>query len=74
MGCIPWPVHNVYVRSELITVFFPVGVSPALPIKGIVMLMGNDIAGDKVTPTLEAQDPPQCAEPDNVAYPDISVP
>lgn len=72
MGCIPRPVHNAYVKSDLITGFFPVAVSPALPIKGIATLMGNYIAGDKVTPTLEGLDSPQCVEPGNVAYPDIS--
>lgn len=49
-------------KPVLITGFFPVAVccSPALPIKGIVMLMGNDIAGDKVTATIKALDFPQC--------------
>lgn len=72
MGCIPRPVHHVYVKSDLVTGFFPVAVSPALPIKGIAMLMGNDIAGDKVTPTPKVRDFSQGAESGNAAHSKIS--
>ncbi|KAI3355662.1 hypothetical protein L3Q82_004257 [Scortum barcoo] len=58
MGYIPRPLHRVHVQSELISGFFPVAVCPALPIRGIVFLMGNDIAGGKVTPILEILDTP----------------
>lgn len=53
MGFALRPVHCVHIEYDLITVFFPVAVCPELPIKGIALLMGNDIAGGKVTPTLE---------------------
>lgn len=53
MGFALRPVHCVHVESNLITGFFPVAVCPELPIEGIDFLMGNDIAGGKVTPALE---------------------
>lgn len=63
MGYIPYPVHRIHIQSKLVTGFFPVAVCPALPVKGITLLMGNDIAGGKVTPALEVLDAPQCLEP-----------
>lgn len=60
MGYMPRPVHRVYIQSTLVTGSFPVAVCTELPIPGIVLLMGNDIAGGKVTPTLEVLDQPQC--------------
>lgn len=59
LGYVPRPVHYVHVKSDLVTGVFPVAVCPALPIKGVAFLMGNDIAGGKVTPTLEVLDVPQ---------------
>lgn len=58
MGYIPRPVHHVHIQSKLVTGFFPVAVCLELPITGIVLLMGNDIAGGKVTPALEVLDQP----------------
>ena len=60
MGYVPRPVHRVHIQSSLVTGFFPVAVCTELPIPGIVLLMGNDIAGGKITPTLEILDHPQC--------------
>lgn len=62
LGYAPRPVHPVHIESDLVTGFFPVAICPALPIAGITLLMGNDIAGGKVTPALEALDIPQCTE------------
>lgn len=50
------PVHCVHVGSKLITGFFPVAVCPELPIESIDFLMGNDITGSKITPSLEMLD------------------
>ncbi|XP_059203059.1 uncharacterized protein LOC131982579 isoform X2 [Centropristis striata] len=47
MGYVPRPVHRVHIQSSLVTGFFPVAVCTELPIPGIVLLMGNDIAGGK---------------------------
>lgn len=56
MGYVLRPVHCVHVGSKLITGFFPVAVCPELPIETIDFLMGNDIAGSKMTPSLEILD------------------
>ncbi|XP_043954247.1 uncharacterized protein LOC122820728 isoform X1 [Gambusia affinis] len=69
MGYAPRPVHRVYIKSKLITVFFPVAVCPDLPIDGVAMLMGNDIAGGLVLPSLEVLDNPL-----NQTTPDSSDP
>ena len=56
-------VHLVHLRSSLVSGVFPVAVCPALPIRGITMLLGNDIAGGKVEPVLEALDIAPVGEP-----------
>ena len=66
MGYMLRPVHRVFVQSELITGYFPVSVCPELPIEGISFLMGNDIAGGKVTPSLEVLNAPQRIESEKV--------
>lgn len=64
MGYIPRPVHRIHIQSGLVMGFFPVAMCAALPVQGIVLFLGNDIAGGKVTPTLEVLDSPWCGEPD----------
>ena len=56
MGYVPRALHRVHIQSKLVTGSFPVAVCPELPIKGISFLMGNDIAGGRVTPSLEVLD------------------
>lgn len=53
MGYIPHPLHFVHSKPSLISVLFPVAACPALPIHGVSMLLGNDIAGGKVDPSLQ---------------------
>ncbi|XP_030270481.1 uncharacterized protein LOC115580348 [Sparus aurata] len=55
MGYMPRPVHRVYIQSTLVTGSFPVAVCTELPIPGIVLLMGNDIAGDDKEKKKEAE-------------------
>lgn len=59
MGYVLTLVHVVHVESKLITGFFPVAVCSELPINGVDFLLGNDIAGGKVTPALEVLGSPQ---------------
>ncbi|XP_036069363.1 uncharacterized protein LOC118599127 [Oryzias melastigma] len=54
----PRPVHRVHLKSELISGVFPMAVCPALPIKGVAILLGNDVAGGKVVPHLEVLQKP----------------
>ena len=42
------PLHNVYLASKLVSGPVKVGIKPNLPFKGISLLLGNDLAGDKV--------------------------
>ena len=44
------PLVQVYLKSDLISGFVKVGLTPSLPMPGITFLLGNDIAGGKVTP------------------------
>ncbi|XP_027141960.1 uncharacterized protein LOC113747241 [Larimichthys crocea] len=62
MGYVPQPVHKIHLESNLVTGFYPVAVCTALPIKGVVLLLGNDIAGGKVIPTLEVLASPQSVQ------------
>ena len=47
-GLINVPLHNVYLSSDLVTGLVAVGIRPSLPFKGVHLLLGNDLAGDKV--------------------------
>ena len=46
-GFINVPLHNIYLSSDLVTGLVAVGIRP-LPFKGVHLLLGNDLAGDKV--------------------------
>ena len=47
-GLINVPLHNIYLSSDLVTGLVAVGIRPSLPFKGVHLLLGNDLAGDKV--------------------------
>ena len=47
-GFINVPLHNIYLSSDLVTGLVAVGIKPSLPFKGVHLLLGNDLAGDKV--------------------------
>ncbi len=52
------PIHRIHLQCELITDFVEVGVRPALPVKTVSFILGNDLAGGKVIPSLEVMDTP----------------
>lgn len=58
MGYVTVPLHRVHLQTELVSGFFTVGIRPTLPIGGVAFIMGNDVAGGKVTPVLEVVDRP----------------
>lgn len=58
MGFVLAPLHNIHLQSSLVSRLFIVAVLPALPIKGVDFILGNDIAGDKVVPAPEVVDRP----------------
>ncbi|VDI75278.1 Hypothetical predicted protein [Mytilus galloprovincialis] len=48
LGCIDVPLHRIYLSSDLITGPVIVGVRPNLPVEGVTLLLGNDLARNKV--------------------------
>lgn len=45
----PVPLHKVYLNSELVSGPVTIGVTSTLPYDGIQLLLGNDLAGSKVS-------------------------
>ena len=79
-GSLIVPLHNIQLRSDLVTGPVAVGVRPSLPFPGVHLLLGNDLAGDKVvvnplvtdTPSLDqTPDPIEQEIPD--LYPSCAV-
>ena len=68
-------LHNIYLSSYLVSGPMAVGIRPSLPFKGVHLLLGNDLAGDKdvVNPPCEDQlpDPIEQEVPD--LYPSCAV-
>ena len=44
----PVPLHNVYLSSNLVSGPVTLGIRPSLPFDGVHLLLGNDLAGNKV--------------------------
>ena len=74
------PLHHVNLSSDLVTGLEVIGIAPSLPFKGVHLLLGNDLAGDKVavnplvtdTPTIgQTDDPIEQEMPD--LYPSCAV-
>ena len=42
------PLHKIFLKSDLVSGYVTVGIRPDLPVKGVSLLLGNDLAGDKV--------------------------
>ena len=48
MGVLEVPLHEVNIKSSLINGNIVTGMSPSLPVEGISLILGNDLAGEKV--------------------------
>ena len=73
-GFINVPLHNIYLSSDLVTGLVAVGIRPSLPFKGVHLLLGNDLAGDKVVVDLFLTSTPcvdQLPDPIEQEIPDI---
>ena len=57
-GYVPVPLRRVVLKSGLVSGVVTVGVVPSLPIDGVDFLLGNDLAGDKVSVTPVLVDAP----------------
>ena len=47
-GFVNVPLHNIYLSSDLVNGPVAVGIRQTLPFKGVRLLLGNDLAGEKV--------------------------
>ena len=47
MGVLEVPLHEVNIKSSLINVNIVIGMRPSLPVEGISLILGNDLAGEK---------------------------
>ena len=52
------PLHNIYLSSDLVKGLVAVGIRQTLPFKGVHLLLGNDLAGDKVVVNPRVTDTP----------------
>ncbi|KAJ8025597.1 hypothetical protein HOLleu_33193 [Holothuria leucospilota] len=57
-GFISVPLHKINLKSDLVSGSVIVGVRPTLPVKGISLLLGNDLAGGKVVANAILTDKP----------------
>ena len=48
MGVLEVPLHEVNIKSSLINGKIVIGMRPSLPVEGISLILGNDLAGEKV--------------------------
>ena len=48
MGVLEVPLHEVNIKSSLINGNTVIGMRPSLPVEGISLILGNDLAGEKV--------------------------
>ena len=48
MGILEVPLHEVNIKSSLINGNIVIGMRPSLPVEGISLILGNDLAGKKV--------------------------
>ena len=48
MGILEAPIHEVNIKSNLRNGNIVIGMRPSLPVEGISLILGNDLAGEKV--------------------------
>ncbi len=69
LGCVRVPLHMVHLQSDLVTGTVPLGVRTELPVDGVSLILGNDLAGGKVFPSPVVVDKPGMApDPDIAAH------
>ncbi len=70
LGILRVPLHTIYLRSNIVTGVVKVAVRSQLPVKGISLILGNNLAGSKVNYLPEVTDAP-CASEDDVLVRDF---
>ena len=63
-GTVNIPLHHVNLSSDLVTGPVVIGITPSLPFKGVHLLLGNDLAGDKVVVNPLVTDTPSIGQTD----------
>ena len=48
MGVLEVPLHEVNIKSSLINGKIVIGIRPSLPVEGISLILGNDLAFERV--------------------------
>lgn len=74
MHVLPVPVHRMCLDCELLQSEVHIGVRPALPVEGVDMILGNNLAGSRVWKTVlpspvVTESPSSIQEPDDSAKP-----
>ena len=59
LGVVSVPLHTIFINSDIVTGRVTVGIRPTLSIKGISLILGNDLAGGKVMPDLQLVEDPE---------------
>ena len=73
-GFVNVPLHNIYLSSDLVNGPVAVVIRQTLPFKGVLLLLGNDTAGDKVVVNSLVTDTPcmdQSPDPIEQELPDL---
>ena len=58
-------LHHVNLSSDLVTGLVVIGITPSLPFKGVHLLIGNDLAGNKVVVNPLVTDTPNIGQTDD---------
>ena len=64
-GTVNIPLYHVNLSSDLVTGLVVIGITPSLPFKGVHLLLGNDLAGDKVVVNPLVTDTPNIGQTDD---------
>ena len=64
-GTVNIPLHHVNLSSDLVTGLVVIGITPSLPFKGVHLLLGNDLAGDKIVVNPLVTDTPNIGQIDD---------
>ena len=59
MGILEVPLHEVNIKSSLINGNIVIGMRPSLPVEGISLILGNDLAGEKVMVDIRVVEKPR---------------
>ncbi len=67
LGCVRVPVHVINLKLDLVTGMVPLGVRTELPVDGVSLILGNDLAGGKVFPSPVVVDTPDLSPDSDIA-------